>query len=1471
MAAPEIDFKEIRLHRGTKANAFEELCCQLASDLAEASGWAFNRKGPGPDAGLEAFAIDASGDETGWQVKYYWDMASALTSLTNSLTQALIKHPKLVRFVACLPIDLSDSRLPDVKTALERWETWKTAQIAVATDRTLSIERWDAHALKNHLTADRKAAGRIAFWFDQTIFDADWFRHQFDRSKATLGSRYTAETNLRLPMRRAIMATTRDTAFTKELGAYYDIIEGFRSRLPAAAMAHKPASPAETGVAAADSLARLLKAASTLERGDFPVDAMRRAARDAETAMVGWLQDLRSNNPRLENDDTRIVSDTRSAVQDVIRQLESDRWSLVNARRLLVFGEGGRGKSHLLADACEHQLDRGLPALLIPSNILEVKEPLGQIVELLDLPTHVRRHEFLSALNSAAIASGVRALLVIDGINERDGQTLWSIHLGAFLVEVEKHPWISLVLSCRTTYLDSTIPTSITESRLPRLEHHGFSPADADRYLGIRGIMSPEAPWPLEEFQTPLFLKTLCDGLVLVGQNTLPRGSNGLTQIFSVYSQAVVTTLIRDMRLNKSLGQVEQAITVLAEEIATTSDPAIPYFRAHQLVSAILPSSGPVDRDLLFQLIAAGMFSVNHIHGADFVRFTFDRYSDHVVAKRLLSASVQNGDAIAAAQAATPLYHVLHSKRPVYGLLEALAVQLPETYAVELSDLPSGGTTNYAISQAFITSLTTRVTSAFTNRTWELIEEEGSAGLEHETRIRLSTEDAAGADALHEALSSINMPKRDATWSVHIAVSSEAASHLIDWALQTDATRISAKRAEYAARSLTWMLSTTSRRHRDRATKALVRLFADHPAAARVVLSRFANVDDLYILERLLCSIYGAALQGRWPASAAAEVVTDVDAHVFRSAAPPVNILVRDHGRNFLIWADRTGVLPTGFNAELSCPPYASQWPIRHISEVEINSFTQTYASGYVSRDRIVASCVDDGDFARYVLDGAVDGWSPALRGTKPLPSREDVDDQWVSRFRATATPGQAAAYERLLSAIGNQAGHWPTREEKEAIAAAKDAFEACVGSSVFESWRAEAENWRRNGGMYQRSAPRDRAEFNLAWARRWVCWRAHDIGWSVALHQNFDDSVDGGRMDHSVERIGKKYQWLALYELRARMADNLEPVDASFGVEPEKLRNIDPSLLAGALPEEEDNERQLESLLTERGRTQTITLSSVTVDEALVWRDLSDDLPDTIEAIDRAVDGSRWLTLKGFQNWRGGPNTLRREISRWITCVVMDRASRPAFVALANAQPQFDHDSIGDTARVPWRSYLGEHPWRWGHGATNGGWINDWRPRQGSIMRPLRLRETTTAYLAETSGYDQSIRKNIDTRLPEVWLVDALGLRLTSGLDIAYSNAAGKRIYQDETPEGGSKTLAVIDRDTFVDLLARNDLSAVWLINGEKNVYCKGPSDAFGGRRYYSRVIWSDGGDLQIETRGSALSKPGKKQLAALRANNPT
>ena len=77
-------------------------------------------------------------------------------------------------------------------------------------------------------------------------------------------------------------------------------------------------------------------------------------------------------------------------------------------------------------------------------------------------------------------------------------------------------------------------------------------------------------------------------------------------------------------------------------------------------------------------------------------------------------------------------------------------------------------------------------------------------------------------------------------------------------------------------------------------------------------------------------------------------------------------------------------------------------------------------------------------------------------------------------------------------------------------------------------------------------------------------------FGYDVNIHGEFDKYAgEGDRFENKVERIGKKYQWLALYEVIARLADNFKindwdgnEVGYYQGPWQNSLRNIDPTYI---------------------------------------------------------------------------------------------------------------------------------------------------------------------------------------------------------------------------------------------------------------------------------------------------------------------
>lgn len=134
--------------------------------------------------------------------------------------------------------------------------------------------------------------------------------------------------------------------------------------------------------------------------------------------------------------------------------------------------------------------------------------------------------------------------------------------------------------------------------------------------------------------------------------------------------------------------------------------------------------------------------------------------------------------------------------------------------------------------------------------------------------------------------------------------------------------------AKNAAVILTWCLSTTFRRARDRATKALVSLLVAAPECGSELLRRFENTNDPYIGERLAAAIYGAALQSAWDDTQLADIGQMIADRYFIQNSPPVDLLWRDHLVGLLDYARHRGCtlnVPTETRLQ---PPFDSPWPL---------------------------------------------------------------------------------------------------------------------------------------------------------------------------------------------------------------------------------------------------------------------------------------------------------------------------------------------------------------------------------------------------------------------------------------------------------------------------------------------------------------------------------------------------------------
>lgn len=325
------------------------------------------------------------------------------------------------------------------------------------------------------------------------------------------------------------------------------------------------------------------------------------------------------------------------------------------------------------------------------------------------------------------------------------------------------------------------------------------------------------------------------------------------------------------------------------------------------------------------------------------IRFSFQRLQDHLIADAILSDIVDLHSALAA----TGDLAFVHDERSINwqwrGLVEALSTQVPERFGIELVDALPGGAAGWwdvwELRDAFVESIRWRDKRAFTDRTLALFNRL------HQTRqdrlsllIEFSTsaDHPWNADLLHNNLNRRKLAKRDRDWTVWLKeVSTEAddpVGRLLDWCLFGQVPSVERDVQLLCAITVCWMFTASNRYVRDKATKALTSLLLIRDDLFPELVTKFRDVDDIYVLERLYAAGYGACCIDPSAGRLAGYAFVTFEA-VFVNQAPPRSLLLRDYARGIVEISMSTAYYPRMCNSKNAVRPtnhrgLASSYPM---------------------------------------------------------------------------------------------------------------------------------------------------------------------------------------------------------------------------------------------------------------------------------------------------------------------------------------------------------------------------------------------------------------------------------------------------------------------------------------------------------------------------------------------------------------
>lgn len=833
--------------------------------------------------------------------------------------------------------------------------------------------------------------------------------------------------------------------------------------------------------------------------------------------------------------------------------------TLLHEKVLIIRGSAGVGKSQLLANATEKLNKEGQYALLMLGNSFLSFEPVAaQITQQLEVDCNFQ--VLLHKLEMLGAQANCNACLLIDAINESPYRDIWKTGLLSLIAQINNFDHLKIVISVRSGYERLVFNDAITEgietNKIPNIEHNGFrgEPVEATfAFLNYYGIPFLPSYFLQTEMTNPLFLTLFCK--YYSGENF---------DMFTLFEQLINRA---DEEAQRAVG-IPDFVPILQYLVEELSDIRLAKENWSITKSELFglhfwDTYGLASQKILFvaALERAGFLNTFITADRESYYLGYNLLEDFVCAKRVFEYYQDKPQLISYIQ--NDLLKIEHGKIGRYSNIDIFIV-ICSLYAefhheecfAAISDLIFDELDYDDISRRYVESFLWRKASAVNAMDFIACVNEhdtlGSSVLR--VFIENSTKENHPLNALllHSILENKSIAQRDYFWTIYIndlANKEERLFQLITYFDKGNMLNgLSTSNTELLLILFTWLLTSSNRIFRDKASKASIELLKRNFSLCKPLLQRFEKVNDPYVRQRLFGVVFGACVKRR---ESAMDIYRELAEYIYNSVFDQEivypDVLLRDYARLILErWICEAPTEADFIDIAKIKPPYQSSL-IPHVEKQEYFNKDAIHSGFNFIDFSMRVNCSECpgmyGDFGRYIFQAAL----------------RDFDAVDVVNL-----------YHYAMQYIRDTLGY---------------------ADELFGDY-----DWFRVQRNYSR-------------------------------HEN-----------KKIERIGKKYQWIAFYNILARISDTHQLKDWDDSLHPYEgawepyVRDFDPTLNINFL--------KLDSLpiIQYPESVESIFLqiepfpSTMEVQE---WTKQStsffEDLPDKLILAD--TDGTQWVSLYLYDN----------------------------------------------------------------------------------------------------------------------------------------------------------------------------------------------------------------------------------------------
>ena len=360
------------------------------------------------------------------------------------------------------------------------------------------------------------------------------------------------------------------------------------------------------------------------------------------------------------------------------------------------------------------------------------------------------------------------------------------------------------------------------------------------------------------------------------------------------------------------------------------------------------------------------------------------------------------------------------------------------------------------------------------------------------------------------------------------------------------------------------------------------------------------------------------------------------------------------------------------------------------------------------------------------------------------------------------------------------------------------------------------------------------------------VKWIFEKYGWTSEKFEDFDNSIGSGRSSYEKleERIGKKYQWIALYEIMARLVDNASYYPNSFynkigkykGPFESTIRNIDPTLGLNVVNEQNIDLYDITFNLEENNDK---------------WLHCISDIPQIKELIfDKS---NNYLCLfkyfKNFDNEMRNFTSDSQDKQMWLwlkSFLVKKNDVGMLFDKLKNQTFEgFGLPESATLSNIFSREFF--HSDAYEYSMTEVGYFEE------TEIKDIVVLPTIVEYIWEVSS-DFSLNKSINILKPCKFFIEKMKLHQKKNESYFY-NKDNDLVFFDDGESQKRENAIIGDKKVISEFLKESEYTIMWTLLGEKqitNIY-----DYEVGRYFpkYSQIAYlDDNGEIVQSTRNIFL-----------------